>query len=172
MDSKPVIDENPYASPVIPADIVEQTPFATHELKIASQGKRFLNLIIDNIILQVLSGVVGFVFGIAFAVTHMAAGGTLTQQHQNQLQVMGYIIGILVSLAYFIFTEAVFQRTLAKLITGTLVVTPEGGKPTFGQIVGRSFARYIPFEAFSFFGGKRPVGWHDKLSGTRVIDLR
>jgi uncharacterized RDD family membrane protein YckC len=166
------MQDNPYASPVIPADLVEQQAVTIHELKIASQGKRFLNFILDSVFLQVLSGVAGFAFGVVFAVLRISAGGTVTQQDQQVLQVLGYLIGILVSLSYFIFTEAVFQRTLAKLITGTLVVNAEGGKPTLMQIVGRSFARYIPFEPFSFFVGDPPVGWHDRLSSTRVIDLR
>lgn len=81
--------------------------------------------------------------------------------------------GLFVFLGYAIVSEALFQRTLGKMITGTCVVRADGTKPTFGQIVGRSFARFIPFEAFSFLGGKGfPVGWHDSLSGTRVITTR
>jgi hypothetical protein len=34
--------------------------------------------------------------------------------------------------------------------------------------LGRSAARSIPFEPFSFLGGQ-PTGWHDRLSETRVV---
>jgi uncharacterized RDD family membrane protein YckC len=85
--------------------------------------------------------------------------------------VVGFFLGILVAVGYFVLTEALFQRTLAKFITGTRVVTADGTQPSFGQIVGRSFARMIPFEAFSFLGSPNPVGWHDSLSGTRVVEV-
>ena len=41
------------------------------------------------------------------------------------------------------------------------------GRPTYGQILGRTFSRFVPFEAFSFLPS--PVGWHDRWSGTRVV---
>ena len=80
--------------------------------------------------------------------------------------------GLVVALGYFAFTEALFQRTLAKFLTGTRVVRADGTRPSFAQILGRSFARFIPFEAFSFLFGSHPVGWHDSLSGTRVVLTR
>ena len=166
------MNENPYASPAIPADVIEDAALVRHELKIAGQGKRFLNMILDNVLLQVLSGAVGFVIGIIFVVMNMSPDGTIRPEDEQVLNVLGYLIGLVVALAYYIFSEVVFQRTLAKLLTGTKVVTAEGGKPTWGQIVGRSFARFIPFEPFSFLFTSPPVGWHDSLSGTRVIDLR
>ena len=64
--------------------------------------------------------------------------------------------------------EAVFQRTIGKLVTGTRVVTTDGNVPGFGKVLGRSLARVIPFEVLSFLGAI-PIGWHDKLSGTRVV---
>ena len=51
------------------------------------------------------------------------------------------------------------------------VPTIEGRTPRFPQILGRSLARLIPFEAFSFFGALG-VGWHDSFSNTRVIRTR
>ena len=80
-------------------------------------------------------------------------------------------MGLLAIVAYFVICETAFQRTIGKLVTGTIVVNEFGGRPCFKQIVGRSFARFIPFEPLSFFG-KEPVGWHDSLSGTRVVMLK
>ncbi|HEX2675275.1 MAG TPA: RDD family protein, partial [Polyangiales bacterium] len=74
-------------------------------------------------------------------------------------------------LAYYIFFEAVFGRTPGKMLTGTRVVTVDGGTPSFTQILGRNLARYVPFEPFSFFGDDA-VGWHDSWSGTRVVKVR
>ena len=88
------------------------------------------------------------------------------------LRVVGTILGIAILALYFIVMEGIFGVTIGKLLTGTRVVNAKGGKPSFGQIVGRSFARMIPFEPFSFLFGDNTTGWHDSLSGTRVIRNR
>jgi uncharacterized RDD family membrane protein YckC len=62
-------------------------------------------------------------------------------------------------------------RTLGKLITRTSVVDAEGRRPTFKQVLGRTFSRIIPFEPFSFFG-KDARGWHDSMSNTFVVVKR
>nr|WP_261361665.1 RDD family protein [Aeoliella straminimaris] len=135
---------------------------------IATQGKRLLNMIIDGLVIQVLSFGMGMVIGIGA----VAANGGAAPQDSTGLQVFSFVSGILLSLAYYVFTEGMFQRTVAKLVTGTIVVAKDGTRPSFGQILGRSLARFVPFEAFSFLGGKHPVGWHDSWSGTRVIAVR
>ena len=81
------------------------------------------------------------------------------------------MLGIPIALAYYLVSEATTARTLGKLVTGTKVVNEHGGKPTFGQYLGRTFARFIPFEAFSFFGTPTR-GWHDSLPRTYVIKAR
>ena len=78
----------------------------------------------------------------------------------------------LTSLAYHALLEGFYGRTLGKLVTGTQVVGADGSRATWGQIIGRTFARFIPFEPFSFFGRPPPAGWHDSLSGTRVVRVR
>ncbi|WP_430454172.1 hypothetical protein [Rhodopirellula europaea] len=47
----------------------------------------------------------------------------------------------------------------------------DGGKAGFGKILGRSLARMIPFDPLSYLFGDKRLGWHDTLSGTRVIDI-
>ena len=55
---------------------------------------------------------------------------------------------------YYVILEASFGWTIGKLVTGTRVVRFDGDKPHFPQILGRTFARFIPFEPFSvLFGG-------------------
>ncbi|HUG69438.1 MAG TPA: RDD family protein [Pirellulaceae bacterium] len=158
--------ENPYAAP----ETIQDHP---NELPIASQGKRFLNLILDSIVTQVLSGMAGLALGVVIGISRASQGAPITPQDETMLQVAGMFVGLGAMIVYFVFTETVFQRSLAKFITGTRVVRVDGGRPSFGQILGRTLARLIPFEAFSFFGGKGyPVGWHDSLSGTRVISTR
>jgi uncharacterized RDD family membrane protein YckC len=69
---------------------------------------------------------------------------------------------------YYLGFEALFGKTPAKWITGTRVVTTRGRRPRFAQILGRTFTRLVPFEAFSFLG-RKASGWHDTWSGTRVV---
>jgi uncharacterized RDD family membrane protein YckC len=165
------VSENPYASPL--ETNAPPAPLPLREsMKVASGGKRFANLLIDNIIIQVLSAGAGFLLGMAYVSSKAAANEVLTDDDEATLNIIGFALGIGIAVGYFAITEALFQRTLAKFVTGTIVVSSSGERPSFGQIVGRSFARLIPFEAFSFLGNSNPVGWHDSLSGTRVIDNR
>lgn len=67
----------------------------------------------------------------------------------------------------YIVMEKIFQITPAKVLTGMMVARAgNGGCPSFGSIIGRSFARLIPFERYSFFFGR---GWHDSLSHTQLV---
>jgi uncharacterized RDD family membrane protein YckC len=153
-------DENPYQSPMEPCDpgpmAIPQSVFP------ASEGARFVNLILDQLACYALSYGVGY----AIALTARALG-TLFLVHQ----IPQLLFGVAVVLIYYVPQEALCGKTLAKFVTGTRVVAASGVKPTFGQIVGRTFCRMIPFEAFSFLQSN-PVGWHDRFSGTRVIKDR
>jgi len=148
---------NPYAAPKAqdrPEDLV-----ATENLVDASHGRRLLNLIID----YVARGLLGWALG--FGV--VAAGAPIHRY------VLLYTVGftLLTYLTYYVVCEYFFGATVGKLITGTRVVTTEGGKPRLTQILGRSLARFVPFEPFSFFSTPA-IGWHDSWSGTRVVRTR
>jgi uncharacterized RDD family membrane protein YckC len=164
------MSDNPYASP-FEIKTSYSTPSAKpDELKIASRGLRFANFFIDNIVTNVLSLGAGCVIGAAYGFSKVSANEPITPDDEATLNIVGFIVGIFMWLAYYVFMEAAFQRTLGKFVTGTRVVDASGGQPSLGQIIGRTFARIIPFEAFSFLAD--PVGWHDSLSGTRVIERR
>ncbi|QDU54526.1 RDD family protein [Aeoliella mucimassa] len=158
--------QNPYASPVSnplgPGNVVDNVDV---ELPIATQGKRLLNLIIDNIVLQIVSRVVGVAVGAAM----IRPGEVITPEKQSTLFVVAMIMGLIVAVVYFLVMESLFQKTIGKMLTGTKVVDVDGRRPSFQQLLGRSLSRFVPFEAFSFLGGSRPVGWHDSWSGTRVV---
>ena len=155
-------DSNPYASP---ADVIVETP---NEMIIATQGQRFATFLIDQIVVRVIAFSAGMVIGAIM----FSSGMEFTEDDQLTLTLIDIGIGTSLFVAYFVVMEFAFQRTIGKLAAGTKVVNLAGGKPTVGQIIGRSFARFIPFEAFSFLGGKNPVGWHDSLSRTRVVKLK
>jgi uncharacterized RDD family membrane protein YckC len=134
------------------ADEVEQLPTA-------GLGARFLNFVIDNIARMVLVGIVAFVLGLIFP-------------KGEAEETLGTIFIIASVFGYYVILESVFGWTIGKLVTGTRVVRFDGAKPSFPQILGRSFARFIPFEPFSLLFGSSGQGWHDSLSGTRVVRVR
>ncbi len=154
------MDQNPYAAP---RSRVDSDEVSYEAIEPASRGRRFLNFLIDYVGFILFSMFVGAVVGFTYppAVYALQDAGTLAN----------YVVGIPVWILYYLSQEALFGRTLGKLVTGTRVVSAAGGTPTFGQLLGRTAARYIPFEPFSFFGSDA-VGWHDSLSNTRVIRTR
>lgn len=137
-------------TPVVGGQQPINQPPTEGEYKVASLGLRFLNSILDEII----SWVIGVVLVLIFSILE-----------QNAL----YIIALLsYRLVYYIVFESLWQRTPGKFITGTKVVLKDGTKAPLKNIVGRSFARLIPFNALSFLFGP-PIGWHDTLSKTLVV---
>jgi uncharacterized RDD family membrane protein YckC len=152
--------DNPYASPSAPQHPSEQFD-VRQPVTPAGQGSRFANLIIDYLAQFAIS----FVLGIVVVVIGGEQGVAFLDGTP------GLVIGIPILLAYYFVLEATTSRTLGKLITGTKVVNQDGGTPTLGQIVGRTFCRLIPFEAFSFLGTP-PRGWHDSIPKTIVVKTR
>ena len=75
---------------------------------------------------------------------------------------------VTIFLYYFLFEWFTFA-TPGKWITGTKVVKKDGSRPSFGYILGRTAARFIPFDALSFLFY---ANWHDKISGTKVIKVQ
>lgn len=168
-----IMEHNPYAAPTSTTLVAPAEESDPGEIRPSSQITRFLNMVIDNVVLQVLSFGLNFGFGMAYASMRSNPRAPITPDEVSLVQIVGFILGLVIAIGYYVVCEAIWQRTPAKFVTGTRVVTASGGKPSLRQIVGRTFARFIPFEALSFFGGKGyPVGWHDSLSGTRVIKVR
>lgn len=161
------MSHNPFEAPATMEAYTSDT--SVGGLPLASQGQRFANYFVDAIIVQIAAMASGLVLGVAAIALN--EGSALSPEQETTLRILGFALGLLVQIVYYIMMEALFQRTIGKLVTGTRVVTADGGLPGFGQVVGRTFARLIPFEAFSFLG-KIPTGWHDTLSGTRVIKSR
>jgi len=148
------MERNPYAPPV--AVVADQVRVPEDD-ELASRLQRFLNYIIDAIAQFLLAVGIGIVSQLGNSTWMFSLTGMSTI-------VFNFVLGC----TYYLFCEGVFGRTVGKLVTRTRVVTVSGENPRFLQIVGRTLARFIPFEAFSFFG-PLAVGWHDSLSGTRVI---
>lgn len=150
-----VSPDDPFAAPQM---LEAPPPLTAAHHGDASAGQRLANVAIDYAGIMVFGGVIGFVSGVV-------GSAELLDEIPDQL------FGVVAMTTYYLLFEGLTGRTLGKLVTGTRVVAEDGQRPSFGKIVGRTFSRFVPFEAFSFLGGN-PRGWHDQWSGTRVVRLR
>jgi len=80
---------------------------------------------------------------------------------------IGYLILFAAFIGYYSIMETKYQKTVAKFITKTKVVTKDGNKPKIGNIMRRTFCRLIPFDRVSFLF--TASGFHDRLSDTSLI---
>ncbi|SCX81922.1 Uncharacterized membrane protein YckC, RDD family [Flavobacterium anhuiense] len=133
---------------------------------LASSGARFLNYILDLLFFFIVFMMIIFFLGILIGL-----GFTDLGIWMDNLGDFGWnIIAIVISLTYYLVMEGLFARSIAKFITGTVVVNENGQKPDFATIFKRSLCRFIPFDALTFLGGSR--GWHDSLSHTYVVNKK
>lgn len=117
---------------------------------------RFLNFIIDIIVLSFIAVISMFFIGLFIPSTN-----------QTVISVVGYTTLLGSFIAYYSIMEIKFQKTVGKFITKTKVVKIDGDKPTGQDIIARTLFRLIPFDRLSFLFVKN--GFHDYLSKTKVI---
>jgi len=138
-------EPNLYAAPRVKSLDPPDPRVDADTLTDATPGKRFVTFIIDYI------GFLLFSFGIGVvAVLIDETGAVMT--------------------IYYVAFEATLGRTPGKMIMGTRVIAEQGETVTFLQVLGRTFARFVPFEAFSALGGGQM--WHDSWTKTRVVTTR
>lgn len=151
---------NPYAAPPILSRDEDEMLLRQPVIPVG-RGLRFANLVIDNFAQMAVGAGVGF--------TVVLVGGNAGADLVDRTPPIA--LNILIGFGYYLLCETTTSRTLGKLVTGTKVVREDGGEPTFNQILGRSLARLIPFEAFSFLGASGR-GLHDTLPNTFVVKCR
>ncbi len=156
-------EENPYESPLETSFDQSQQDSTTS--LVAPESRRFVNFILDYIVVQLLAIALYKVMEPSVDIPRL-----LYDVFVNYNYLFSPVVSI-IFLSYYILQEFFWGRTLGKFITGTKVVTADGTSPSFIQIVGRTLCRLIPFDWFSFLE-ESPIGWHDKLSKTRVVMAR
>ena len=115
-----------------------------------------MNLIVD------IFGFLIFCFFIGFILGFFGLAGLIVNFD-------GMVLNTIFLVSYYLLFEGVWGKTPAKFLTKTKVITKEGHKPSLGNIFVRTLCRFIPFDAFSFLSSN-PVGWHDSLPKTLVVD--
>jgi uncharacterized RDD family membrane protein YckC len=143
--------------------IYQQTEPAFDTLEPATVGQRFLNYIIDVIVLYVVA------FGMAtMLLVLMYATGKDTNE-DGAFQELFLLLWVFLIVLYYTFAEGASQgRSIGKLITRTKVVREDGSEISWKDAFVRSLCRIIPFEPFTAFNGY-PL--HDRISHTKVIKI-
>jgi uncharacterized RDD family membrane protein YckC len=128
----------------------------------ATRSRRFVNFLLDSVFFYACAFGLGIALGLAGLARVLEGLGPGGE----------FLLGWALVTVYYAVQEGLWGRTIAKLVTGTQVVNEEdGARPPLRRVLGRTLARLVPFEPFSFFG-KEPRGWHDRWSGTRVVVVR
>lgn len=144
-----------------------EKPFFITPQVLAPFYKRLLNLLIDIVLIS-------FIVAILLIIGNALADGygytSLKTNLEKPDNLRTRLLLSTVCVMYYGLFESYLQRTPAKFITGTRVIRMDGTQPTEWNILLRSLLRQIPFEFLSFIG-LVPVGLHDMLSKTLVIDV-
>ncbi len=155
--------------------VLEQHLFADEELfthEEASTGQRFLNYLVDGLIMQYGLGMLtGYlVVSTAIAIDEDTAYSLFGNESSASFIFSTYLISIVNYLVYYTFCEKLFQGyTLGKLLTGTRAIRTDGQELTIRDAFLRTLSRCVPFEPLSAFGN-RP--WHDRWTNTMVVKSR
>lgn len=118
-----------------------------------SKSARFLNLLFDSILIFLL---------FTMLVRQIRSDGYAFQDIEF-MNKNPYILLLVIRFFYYFVLESVFLQTPGKLYNGGQVFY---ARNRFKSILVRTLSRFIPFEAFSFFG---KIGWHDSISRTSVL---
>ncbi len=144
-----------------PKTDVEAREVAPTELVPATRLRRMSNMLIDYLAMGVLAEVV-----------IVLLRQILGEQTMSDIEsAPDFVFAAVLFSLYYTPLEALTGRTLGKLITGTKVVSEDGGAASFARILGRTLCRLVPLDPISFLGVDAR-GWHDRWSKTRVVKCR
>ena len=144
---------------------MENTKIMVTEDLLATRWQRFLNCIIDLLIVHTIL--------ISIATTAVIIGditnnNDLSNWAKSTTTFERLFFWVLMLFLYYFLTETYFSRTFAKYFTKTIVVTKNGSRPNKRTISIRTLSRFIPLEALTFLSGDLR-GLHDLFSDTYVV---
>jgi uncharacterized RDD family membrane protein YckC len=144
---------------------MENRKFTITDDLLASKGQRFLNFIIDLLIIYIIGITIGTTINIIGGLTNSYGASNWVK---SLSLIENFFFGLIILFFYYGFTEMYFSRTFAKYFTKTIVVRVDGSKPNTKNFMIRTVSRLNPIDPFSFLG-KTQRGWHDTLSATYVV---
>ena len=156
--------------PVFMQKMAEGAKIPTGTLDYASVGTRFAAMIIDGLLL----GVVNFAMG-------LGVGAVLFGMSRNNpgaafgLQAVLWVIQIGISMTYEGLMVGKYGATLGKMACKIKVVTPDGGKISYGRAFGRYFGKMLSSFTcligyiMAIFDKEEHRALHDRICNTRVV---
>ena len=130
----------------------------------ASQGKRFLNYIIDLVIFYIVLIAIGLLVSIA------APESLYAVEESTAFNLLDRLAALLIYALLLGTEEALFKgKTIGKMITGTKAVNEDGSPISAKTAFLRGLSRAVPFCVFSALGNPS-YPWQDKWTNTYVID--
>jgi uncharacterized RDD family membrane protein YckC len=144
---------------------MENKKFTITDDLLASKGERFLNFIIDLLIIYIIAVCIVATINIIGDVTNSYG---VSNWVKSLSLIENLFFGLVILFFYYAFTEMYFSRTFAKYFTKTMVVRVDGSKPNAKNFMIRTVSRLNPIDPFSFLG-KTERGLHDTLSATYVV---
>jgi uncharacterized RDD family membrane protein YckC len=146
------------------ADLLQEIQEEINYVDPVSPGIRFVNYLVDQIVIAVLINAIKF--GLAIISNGENYNDHLLLQENMTAVGMGFLLSLACSFTYYsVFEAASNGRTLGKILTNTIAVTQDGTPFTFKHALMRTLCRFIPFEPFSAFGY---MPWHDSITKTVV----
>ena len=128
---------------------------------------RFVHFIIDTIAWFIIAGILVIILAGILTVISWGTSEYLNPESESFISLIAYTVFLVSYICYYYIMEVKYQKTIAKFITKTKVVTNNGSEPDKGDILARTFCRLIPLDRISFLFSRN--GFHDRLSSTQVI---
>ena len=153
---------NDFAPP--DSDVTPPEPVTSDRYGLATRGQRAAGLITDLLVTYPMM----LVLITLPEVLGLLALLDIRLDFSGLIQLLAWLVFLFV---YYLVCESQWQRTIGKMITGTRVVNTGGQVPGPGGILKRTAVRFIPLEFITFMTDPRPVGWHDRWSETRVMNI-
>ncbi len=144
---------------------VERTFTEFVEVPTVTGWARFGHYLLDLVFYYIFAMIVAIpivllMLALGMSIDELEQDGTVTSLIDR------LISWLIIYPGYYLLFESTIQSTPAKIILGRIVVDEYGEKPSIITILKRSYARVVPFEAFSCFNDR---GWHDNWSDTYVL---
>ncbi|MCH2223496.1 MAG: RDD family protein [Crocinitomicaceae bacterium] len=130
------------------------------EVKVVKEWLRFGHYLIDAIILGLLN------FCLDLLWVQSSSYDSFAGINSYSYNLIPALDNIIVMVGYYFICEYTMQRTIGKFATNSVVINQYAEAPAPESLLGRSFARLVPFEALSCLSNR---GWHDKWSKTYVV---
>ena len=104
---------------------------------------RFVAIILDTILLAIVNGTIGFIFGFALGYM-MAHAGSTQADIRSTAAVTGNILGVTLVWLYNAFMESsTAQGSLGKMALGLKVTDMAGQRISFARATGRHFGQFL-----------------------------